>query len=218
MVLENITPEFSLVTAAIEVFDGSSITNPVVVSSAYWVNLKAQLTVILIGQLVAILLFAVFATIAVQQTSLVAQELRRDASPKLKIPPPEKNGQPPATFTIDLQKLAICVVIDFLGSASELIPFWGEVADVIFAPVAAYLLRNLFGGSNVAFFIELGEEILPFTDLLPFATICWIIDTFAADSEIASILQLGVFSPSLQQRQAGNDDSDRRGNTQNKEQ
>jgi hypothetical protein len=39
----------------------------------------------------------------------------------------------------------------------------------------------------------LAEEILPFTDVLPLATICWVVDTFLVDSELAKLLQLGIY-------------------------
>jgi hypothetical protein len=70
----------------------------------------------------------------------------------------------------DFAKLLICIVIDIIGASSELIPILGEVSDVVWAPIAALLLRSLYG-SNILFVFEFAEEILPFTDILPLATI-----------------------------------------------
>lgn len=53
----------------------------------------------------------------------------------------------------------------------------GEVTDVVWAPIAALGLRNLYG-SNVVFALEFVEEILPFTDFIPLATVCWVVDSF----------------------------------------
>ena len=72
--------------------------------------------------------------------------------------------------TPDFSKLLICIVIDILGTSSELIPFVGELTDLVWAPIAALLLRSLYG-SNVVFALEFAEEILPFTDILPLASI-----------------------------------------------
>ena len=58
--------------------------------------------------------------------------------------------------------------------------------------VIAYALRSLYGGSNVVFLLEFVEEILPFTDILPLATICWFIETFYYDSDIAKLLQINT--------------------------
>ena len=95
--------------------------------------------------------------------------------------------------TIDMTKLLICIAIDTLGSANEAIPIVGEVIDVIYAPIAALLLRQLFQGSNVVLLLEFVEEILPFTDILPLATICWVIETFFSGGDIARVLRIGDF-------------------------
>ena len=73
--------------------------------------------------------------------------------------------------TPDFGKLLACLAIDVVGSSSEIIPILGELTDVVYAPIAATLLRSLYGGSNVIFALEFAEEILPFTDILPLATL-----------------------------------------------
>lgn len=74
------------------------------------------------------------------------------------------------TVDIDFGKLLLCIVIDVIGSASELMPILGEVTDVVWAPIAGLALRSIFG-SNIVFVLEFAEEILPFTDILPLATL-----------------------------------------------
>jgi hypothetical protein len=71
----------------------------------------------------------------------------------------------------------------------------GEATDFVWAPIAGLLLRNLFYGSNVVLILEFVEEILPFTDFLPLATICWVLDTFYGESSLAKTLGLGSFRP-----------------------
>uniref|UniRef100_A0A7S2PLG4 Uncharacterized protein n=1 Tax=Leptocylindrus danicus TaxID=163516 RepID=A0A7S2PLG4_9STRA len=100
---------------------------------------------------------------------------------------------------IDLGKLALCLIIDTLGTSSELIPFVGELTDVAWAPIAGIALRSLFG-SNVVFALEFVEEFLPYTDILPLATICWVVETFYADGDIARALQIGLYGPQAQQQ------------------
>ena len=51
---------------------------------------------------------------------------------------------------IDIVKLCICIFIDVTGSSSELLPIVGEATDVIWAPIAALLMQNLFYGSPCA--------------------------------------------------------------------
>lgn len=71
----------------------------------------------------------------------------------------------------DIGKLLICIIIDIIGTSSELIPLVGELTDLAWAPIAALFLRNLFYGSNVVFALEFAEEFFPYTDILPLASI-----------------------------------------------
>ena len=96
----------------------------------------------------------------------------------------------------DIPKLFLCIAIDVIGTSSELVPILGELTDVAWAPIAALTLKNIFG-SNVIFALEFTEEILPFTDILPLATICWVIQTYYSDSDVAKAL--GLEQPIVQQ-------------------
>lgn len=70
-------------------------------------------------------------------------------------------------------KLAVCIVIDLIGSGGLGIPLVSDILDVITAPLAALALHALFGNPAVtlAGFVE---EILPGTDGIPTATIAWL--------------------------------------------
>ena len=80
-------------------------------------------------------------------------------------------------ITPDIGKLILCIVIDVIGTSSELIPIAGELTDVAWAPIAAIALRSIYG-SNIIFALEFVEEILPFTDILPLATL-WYVNRFS---------------------------------------
>lgn len=80
-----------------------------------------------------------------------------------------------------------------VGSSSELVPIIGELTDFVWAPIAALSLRSLFQGSNVVFALEFAEEFLPFTDILPLATVCWVVETFYGDSSFAKTLRIGSY-------------------------
>ena len=86
-------------------------------------------------------------------------------------------------------KLLFCIMIDLGSDASFLLPGIGEVEDVAWAPVSAYLLNLLFG-SNVVSSLEFAKEILPGTDILPVATIAWVLQNVFVDSPITSALGL----------------------------
>jgi len=72
-------------------------------------------------------------------------------------------------------KLLLCLLIDFIGVLTVSIPIVGEFFDIFWAPLSAYLLLLLFGNWG---FCVLGfvEEMLPYTDIIPTATLGWFIE------------------------------------------
>jgi len=65
--------------------------------------------------------------------------------------------------------LIFCVIMDLIGCFSYLLPGFGEWTDLIWAPLSAYIFFRSFGGKTGAIgsFINLAEELLPFTDFVP---------------------------------------------------
>ena len=86
-------------------------------------------------------------------------------------------------------KLLFCIMIDLGSDASFLLPGIGEMEDLAWAPVSAYLLNLLFG-SGVVSSLEFAKEILPGTDILPLATLAWVLQNVFVDSPITSALGL----------------------------
>lgn len=95
-------------------------------------------------------------------------------------------------------KLAICLVIDFGGDATYLFPGLGEAGDVVYAPLEAFALRALFGGNLLAL-LGFVEEALPFADVVPTATIGWVLQTLAPDNALTSFLGIKPLEPVPQQ-------------------
>jgi len=86
-------------------------------------------------------------------------------------------------------KLLICIAIDFLGDASYVIPGIGELEDVAWAPLSAFLLSKLFN-NNVLTTFEFVKEIIPGTDFIPVATLSWLLEYVFAESFISNSLKL----------------------------
>lgn len=190
---------------AVETFDGSTIIDPVVVSNAFWDGLASRMISLLIGQFLAFVAFSVIVAVASSQVSKAADFVSNTFGQSVNSMREEavrdptngfRNPSTAAPVQADLKKLALCLFIDIVGSSSELIPVIGEITDALYAPIAAILLRQLYG-SNVAGGLEFVEEILPFTDIIPFATICWVVDTYSPASDLARFLQLGVYSTQI---------------------
>lgn len=177
---QQLLPDPSLILAAVEVFDGSTIVDPVVVSDVFWTSLKGKFVAVIIGQLLATLAFGLLSWFVTSQISRFVQQsltntLAGDDTSQPSTTPTKRfikaNEIPFANRpSPDFGKLLICLAIDVIGSSSEVLPLLGEVTDVLYAPIAATVLRNLYG-SNILFGLEFAEEILPFTDVLPLATI-----------------------------------------------
>jgi hypothetical protein len=74
-----------------------------------------------------------------------------------------------------LPPLALCLLMDMLGCASYLIPFFGEFFDLIWAPISAIIYWRLFGGVKGLFggTFNFLEELLPGLDIIPTFTITW---------------------------------------------
>jgi len=72
--------------------------------------------------------------------------------------------------------LILGLLFDGLGMLSFSIPFIGEYSDVVWAPIAGYLMTWMYKGNlgKVAGVFAFLEEIIPFTDVVPSFTITWI--------------------------------------------
>lgn len=73
-------------------------------------------------------------------------------------------------------KLIKGLLFDGIGMLTFTIPGIGEFGDVIWAPIAAYLMARMYkgiGGKAAGAFTFL-EEIFPFTDFVPSFTMMWI--------------------------------------------
>ena len=73
--------------------------------------------------------------------------------------------------------LVCCILMDVIGYATYAIPFLGEFADILWAPISSIIFMISFGGwkGAVGGFGNFIEEILPGTDFIPSFTIMWFI-------------------------------------------
>jgi hypothetical protein len=75
-----------------------------------------------------------------------------------------------------MEKLFLGLIYDGLGMLSFTVPFVGEFSDVIWAPIAGFLLARMYKGTigKVGGVIAFTEEFLPFSDFIPTFTLTWI--------------------------------------------
>lgn len=73
------------------------------------------------------------------------------------------------------KKLLFGLLFDAIGMLSFTIPFVGEFSDVVWAPIAGFLMTTMYRGrvGKIAGFLTFVEEIIPFTDMIPSFTLTW---------------------------------------------
>lgn len=174
--------------------DGSDLTDTVVRSNTFWSTLSSKLPYFIAAELLSTFTFVAIAYVLAKQSQLVLDKVSSDAQKPKQFKRLDEISPP---VQLDFAKLLLCIVIDTLGSANEAVPLVGELVDVVYAPIAALLLRQLFNGSNVVFLLEFAEEILPFTDVLPLATICWVVEAFFGNGNLAKALRIGAYAPAV---------------------
>lgn len=82
--------------------------------------------------------------------------------------------------------LGLSLLFDAIGMLSFTVPFLGEFSDVIWAPLAGFLMTWMYKGKlgRIAGFFTFLEEIIPFTDFIPSFTLTWIYTYLLKKKEI----------------------------------
>lgn len=72
--------------------------------------------------------------------------------------------------------LFLGILFDVIGMLTYAVPFLGEFADVVWAPISGILLMWLYKGSigKVGGIFSVIEELLPGMDFIPTFTLAWI--------------------------------------------
>ena len=74
-------------------------------------------------------------------------------------------------------KLLLSILFDVIGILTFIIPALGEGFDLIWAPIYFIIIQQMYHRKLFSVLAFL-EEIIPMTDLIPSATICYMIEHF----------------------------------------
>jgi hypothetical protein len=88
------------------------------------------------------------------------------------------------------KKLFLSLLFDAMGFVSFFIPGIGEFADVVWAPVSAFLMTKLYKGKTgkIAAAISFIEEALPGLDIIPTFTLMWLYSyVFKSKDEVIEV-------------------------------
>jgi len=74
------------------------------------------------------------------------------------------------------KKLALSILFDAMGYVSFFIPGIGEFTDIVWAPIAAYLMTKLYKGKTgkIAAAVAFLEEMALGLDIIPTFTLMWL--------------------------------------------
>ncbi|MBX9807667.1 MAG: hypothetical protein K2X95_07690 [Flavobacteriaceae bacterium] len=86
------------------------------------------------------------------------------------------------------RNLILGILFDAIGMLSFTIPFLGEFSDVVWAPIAGFLMTQMYKGTvgKVGGIFAFLEEIIPFTDFIPSFTLTWIYNYWIKKEKIIS--------------------------------
>lgn len=87
-------------------------------------------------------------------------------------------------------KLAVGIIFDLIGCISYLFPGIGEVTDIVWAPISAWLMTKMYHGKKgkVGAIITFIEEAIPGLDIIPSFTIMWLYTyVFSKDHNVVEV-------------------------------
>ena len=75
-----------------------------------------------------------------------------------------------------IRNLFLGLLFDAIGMASFLLPGIGDFSDIIWAPVAGWLMTRMYQGKlgQAAGLVTFVEELIPGLDVVPTFTIMWV--------------------------------------------
>jgi len=74
-----------------------------------------------------------------------------------------------------IRKLLLGLLLDAIGMLSYIVPGIGEFLDIIWAPIAGWLMTRMYKGKigQAAAVVTFIEEMVPGLDFIPSFTIMW---------------------------------------------
>ncbi|WP_350285981.1 hypothetical protein [uncultured Croceitalea sp.] len=91
-----------------------------------------------------------------------------------------------------LRNLFLGLLFDALGMLSFAIPGIGEFSDVVWAPLAGWLMTRMYKGKlgQAAGVVTFVEELVPGLDVIPTFTIMWIYTYLLSGKKAKKILDV----------------------------
>ncbi|RAJ89902.1 hypothetical protein LX87_05591 [Larkinella arboricola] len=85
-------------------------------------------------------------------------------------------------YALAIGKLLLSLIIDLIGMLTYLAPGSGETLDIVLAVISMAIVKSMYLRNERSEYVLL-EEILPFTDIIPSATVIWFIKYLGSGKE-----------------------------------
>ena len=91
-----------------------------------------------------------------------------------------------------IRNLFLGLLFDALGMLSFVLPGIGEFSDVIWAPLAGWLMTRMYKGKigQAAGVVTFVEELIPGLDVIPTFTIMWVYTYLLSDKKAKKIIDV----------------------------
>ena len=88
------------------------------------------------------------------------------------------------------RNLLLGLLFDAIGMSSLLIPGLGDLLDVVWAPLAGWLMTRMYKGNlgKAAGIVTFIEELVPRLDVIPTFTIMWVYTYFFSGKKAKELL------------------------------
>ena len=89
-----------------------------------------------------------------------------------------------------IKYLLLGILFDAIGMVSFVLPGIGEFSDIIWAPIAGWLMTRMYKGriGQAAGVVTFIEELLPGLDFIPTFTIMWIYTYLIKSKKVEKLL------------------------------
>lgn len=90
------------------------------------------------------------------------------------------------------KKLALSLVFDAVGMISYAFPGFGEITDIAWAPLSAWLMTKMYKGNvgKAGAVFSFIEEAMPGLDIIPTFSIMWIYTYLIKNEETEEIIDV----------------------------
>mmetsp|Transcript_21903 Transcript_21903/g.66521 ORF Transcript_21903/g.66521 Transcript_21903/m.66521 type:complete len:207 (+) Transcript_21903:2-622(+) len=153
-------------------------------ANVFFSSLGTKLAAFVVGNVLAVVVFSLLSQKLTASVAAEVEEAKGAPARPLSLVERISSLSPGAFLT-----LLLSLAIDLAGDSSFVLPGIGEAEDAVWAPLSGLMLKVIFGSNAIAG-LDFAKEALPFTDVLPVATLAWACKNLYPESSVSKALGL----------------------------